>query len=64
RKDLLVACDKAGLPFYCPRLTYTGDNAAMIALAGYYQTKDLSLLEFNRLVNNWKKLIPDPNWQL
>lgn len=64
RKELLVACDKINLPFYCPRLVYTGDNAAMIALAGYQQTKKLSLLEFNRLVNNWQKLYPDPNWQL
>jgi tRNA A37 threonylcarbamoyltransferase TsaD len=33
------------------------DNAAMIAVAGYYQAK-------NKKFTRWDKLIADPNWEL
>lgn len=36
RAELKTAAEKEGLFFLCPPLTYTGDNAAMIALAGYF----------------------------
>ncbi len=36
RKNLKIATEKAGLLFSCPPLVYTGDNATMIALAGYF----------------------------
>lgn len=51
-----------GLPFFAPAKSFTGDNAAMIAVAAYYQVinnknKVLSDLE---LLN----LEPQANWQL
>lgn len=43
--------------FYCPDMTLTGDNAAMIAMAGYYHQKVNDFVEpFN--------LKADPNWEL
>ena len=42
RAELRTATEKEGLVFSCPPLAYTGDNAAMIALAGHfaYQKSD------------------------
>lgn len=36
RTSLRTATEKEGLFFSCPPLAYTGDNATMIALAGYF----------------------------
>ena len=42
---------------FVPPLKYCMDNAAMIAVAGYYQAK-------NKKFTNWKKLNANPNWEL
>ncbi|NMB48508.1 tRNA (adenosine(37)-N6)-threonylcarbamoyltransferase complex transferase subunit TsaD [Candidatus Kuenenbacteria bacterium] len=56
-----------------PELEFTGDNAAMIALAGYLQvtkaqnhesTKSQKPEEKNKLLNNWKRIKVDPNLRL
>ena len=39
RAELKTATEKSGLIFSCPPLIYTGDNAVMIALAGYFAYK-------------------------
>ncbi len=41
----------------CPPIPYCMDNAAMIAIAGYYQAK-------NNKFTDWKKIKADPNWEL
>ncbi len=39
RNKLKNVTEKEGLVFSCPPLVYTGDNAVMIALAGYFANK-------------------------
>ncbi len=48
---------KSGLEFYYPEKWLTGDNAAMIALAGYFNSKKSSK-------NTWKTLTADANLRL
>jgi N6-L-threonylcarbamoyladenine synthase len=36
RNDLRAAVEQVGLAFFCPPMSYTTDNAVMIALAGYF----------------------------
>jgi len=45
------------LKFLYPELSMTGDNAAMIAIAGYYHAKDKDYIDPT-------KLTADPNWEL
>lgn len=45
------------VPVYCPELKYTGDNAAMIALAGWFVRQQASL-------ENWQTIIANPNLRL
>lgn len=40
RAAMKSACEKEGLAFYHPSLVYCTDNAAMIAVAGYYEYLD------------------------
>ena len=40
RGALKEACEKKGVRFYCPSPIYCTDNAAMIAVAGYYEYKE------------------------
>ncbi len=40
KADLQSACEKNNLPFFFPELKYTGDNAAMIAVAAYYKLQN------------------------
>ena len=37
RKAMQEACDREGIDFYMPSPIYCTDNAAMIAVAGYYE---------------------------
>jgi N6-L-threonylcarbamoyladenine synthase len=64
RKELLIATDRIGVQFYCPRMKYTGDNAAMIALASYFRIRNLSTTKINSLKNDWQKMTPDSNMEL
>ena len=58
RQELKNRLEKTfGLPLYLPDLKFTGDNAAMIALAAYYQIQ-------NKKKTNPRKLKADPNLYL
>ena len=39
QKSLAQNAKKISLPFFCPDIKYSGDNAAMIAVAAYYKLK-------------------------
>lgn len=43
--------------YQLPITNYTTDNAAMIAVAGYYQA-------INKNFTDWRDLKPDPNWKV
>lgn len=58
RDRFTVLGEQLGLPVFCPKLEFTGDNAAMIAAAAYYHRKDKGQQE------NWKKLRFDPQMRL
>lgn len=60
--DLRLACQKNNWPFFHPDLKYTGDNAAMIATAAYYEIKN----KRTRIYRGVKVLNikPRSNWQL
>lgn len=49
--------DYLSVPVYFPELKYAGDNAAMIALAGWFSRQRADL-------NNWQTLKVDPNLRL
>ena len=40
RKRMKEECDSLGLNLYYPELKYCGDNAAMVAVQGYYELKN------------------------
>ncbi|MBQ6369480.1 MAG: tRNA (adenosine(37)-N6)-threonylcarbamoyltransferase complex transferase subunit TsaD [Parasporobacterium sp.] len=43
RGALKAACEQEGVNFYCPSPIYCTDNAAMIAVAGYFEYRDGNL---------------------
>jgi N6-L-threonylcarbamoyladenine synthase len=57
RESLKKESKKIKLDFYCPEFKYTQDNAAMIAVAAYFNRKNAKL-------DNWKKINADPNLRL
>ena len=61
-KALIKTFKNINLPFFYPKLKYTGDNAAMIATAAYYQiqSKQAKLLKDKKIL----KLEAKANWQL
>lgn len=64
RKEILIAADRAGVEFFCPKMKYAGDNAAMIALAGYYQWENTSWFSQRALTKTWEKLEPVSSFDL
>ena len=65
RTKLQNETKKQGLNFFMPPITLTGDNAVMIAIAGYY--KYLYYQQNNKLKipqNNWADLDADANLKL
>ncbi len=63
RKNLGDACRKNCFDYLEPNLAYTTDNAAMIALAGYFNYKKLE--KENRLgETDWSRVRADANWEL
>jgi len=55
RKELGQAFDKT--PLLLPDTKYTMDNAAMIAVAGYFHAK-------KKDYTPWKEIVADPNWKV
>ncbi|MFA6253547.1 MAG: tRNA (adenosine(37)-N6)-threonylcarbamoyltransferase complex transferase subunit TsaD [Patescibacteria group bacterium] len=62
KQNLKKEADKLALPFFPPDLKFTGDNAAMIGAAAYYQIKNKQAKVF--LGEKAYKLEPLANWQL
>jgi len=54
RNGLRTTTEKEGLVFSCPPLAYTGDNAVMIAMAGYFAFKKTGATE-------WESVNMQPN---
>jgi len=69
---LLQKSQSENLPFFYPAISYTGDNAAMIAVAAYYNVvskRGVVLSPTGRPLRGWKNkailtLEPQANWQL
>jgi N6-L-threonylcarbamoyladenine synthase len=57
REKLSQETEKMGIPFFKPEMEYTGDNAAMIALAGFINYKSPKKYD-------WKKVEANANWDL
>ncbi|MFH0928257.1 MAG: tRNA (adenosine(37)-N6)-threonylcarbamoyltransferase complex transferase subunit TsaD, partial [bacterium] len=57
RAGLSELAHEFGLPLFLPDLAFTGDNAAMIAAAGYFRRSEAS-------EKAWESLAPESNWQL
>jgi len=62
KKHLAQKAKEINLPFFYPDLKYTGDNAAMIAVAAYYNINH----QRNKVLvgNKVFDLVPQANWQL
>ena len=61
KDDLTKEAEQNNLPFFYPELKYTGDNAAMIAAAAYYNILD------NKNILSGKDILalsPQANWRL
>lgn len=56
-----VKNDIPNVKLFFPELNFTGDNAAMIALAAAVKIKNNKT---NQLMNNWQKLQANANWEL
>jgi len=56
-KNLKFKTENLKLDFYYPIKEYTGDNAAMVALAGFFNKKFAKK-------SNWQKLVADANLKL
>jgi len=54
----------SNLAYIIPAITYSGDNAAMIAIAGHYRYQKMSASEKKQTLNNWKNLKTDANLKL
>ena len=59
RERLIALGKELDLPVLVPPLEYTGDNAAMIALAGYFATQNVK-----RKAKKTKPIQADANWEL
>jgi N6-L-threonylcarbamoyladenine synthase len=59
REKLQIATTEAELPFFCPKMIYTTDNAAMIGAAGYFKW-----LSLNQQAPSWDSIRMDANMRL
>ena len=66
RSELQKNAEQRKIKYFQPLPEYTTDNAAMIALAGYFSAKGGSASGGNRNFRhgNWKKVKTDANWEL
>ncbi len=55
---------KNNLNFYCPPMILTGDNAVMIAVAGYYQWQKMTIAQKKQARQNWQTLQADSGLKL
>lgn len=59
RETLEKESQEAGFEFWVPELKLCTDNAAMVAIAGYYLSQKRKIK-----LDNYKKIIADSNWEL
>ncbi|HNP74929.1 MAG TPA: tRNA (adenosine(37)-N6)-threonylcarbamoyltransferase complex transferase subunit TsaD [bacterium] len=59
RADLKAAAEKNNFQFRVPEFKLCTDNAAMIAIAGYYLSR-----KHHPQKDGWQKISADPNWEL
>jgi N6-L-threonylcarbamoyladenine synthase len=59
RETLKQEATKAGYEFFVPEFKLCTDNAAMVAIAGYYLSQKKKVK-----MDNYKKITADPNWEL
>ncbi|MEK7589490.1 MAG: tRNA (adenosine(37)-N6)-threonylcarbamoyltransferase complex transferase subunit TsaD [Patescibacteria group bacterium] len=59
REQLLDSSSAIGMPFFCPSMKYTTDNAAMIAVAGYFAS-----LSKDKAGLGWQSIRMDANLRL
>lgn len=59
RESLKSSVELAGLKFSVPEFKLCTDNAAMVAVAGYYLSRKKKPTQ-----NDWRKVKVNPNWEL
>lgn len=59
RQRLIETGEKLKIPAYMPNSEYTTDNAAMIAVAGYFSSKNSKTKNIG-----WEKVKADANWEI
>ncbi|MDP2648264.1 MAG: tRNA (adenosine(37)-N6)-threonylcarbamoyltransferase complex transferase subunit TsaD, partial [Candidatus Yanofskybacteria bacterium] len=59
RKRLAETAQDLGIKYFCPPLKYTTDNAAMIAVAGYFAYKKQP-----EKFEDWQTVVMQPNLSL
>ena len=64
RDQMKEEVEKIGKIFLVPPKNFCTDNAAMIALAGYFNYRFLNTRQKKRLLYNWQKIEADPNLML
>ena len=66
RSELQKNAEQREIKYFQPASEYTTDNAAMIALAGYFSARGGSASGGNRNFRHgdWKKVKTDANWEL
>ncbi|MCX6813473.1 MAG: tRNA (adenosine(37)-N6)-threonylcarbamoyltransferase complex transferase subunit TsaD [Candidatus Azambacteria bacterium] len=65
REKMVKEIESYGIPFLMPDISYATDNAAMIAVAGYFSAKGGSASGGNYLdKDSWKKIEADANLKL
>ena len=64
RNHLKDRCAKIGVTCRLSPLKYSGDNAAMIALAGYYQYSRGGYVQADVTLSKWRGITASPNLKL
>ena len=64
RDRMKEEAEKIGKIFLVPPKNFCTDNAAMIAMAGYFNYRLLNPKQKNKLLHNWQKIEADPNLML
>jgi len=62
-----IRISKLGIGFYYPEKSFTGDNAAMVALCGFFHLPKLKLRQASQKKaskNNWQKLMAEANLKI